>query len=299
MARTPQTKPNPSATSFDALLGAQFDKFTEVSPSEIPLTQIRFVEQPRKHFDPAALEQLSASIVEHGVLQPVLVRREGLDYLLIAGERRCRAAKLAGLSVVPARVLSVTEVQAQTIATVENLSRTDLNPLEETEAVLSLLENRYGEDRTKVLEKLRKRRDLERGRGGHNVMSSEDAQELDGFFSVLGRFGAGSFYVNRVPLLRMPDSLKAAVLGGRLEYTKAALLAKIADEERRTALLERTVGEGLSLSQIRALLTDAKSEPGALEKFRSGLEKPLSRLEPKQRKRAEKLLEELQSLLEG
>ena len=88
-------------------------------------------------------------------------------------------------------------------------------------------------------------------------MSSDDASELDGFFSVLGRFGAGSFYVNRVPLLKMPDSLKAAVLGGRLEYTKASLLAKIGDEEKRDALLERTVQEGLSLSQIRALLSDA------------------------------------------
>jgi len=294
------TKPSASsASSFDALLGAQFDKFTEVSPSEIPLSQIRFVEQPRKHFDPAALEQLSSSIREHGVLQPVLVRREGLDYLLIAGERRCRAAKLAGLTEVPARVLSVSEAQARTIATVENLSRADLNPLEETEAVLTLLENRYGEDRTRILEKLRKRRDLERGRGGHNVMSSEDASELDAFFSVLGRFGAGSFYVNRVPLLRMPAPLKAAVLGGRLEYTKASLLAKIADEAKRDALIERTVQEGLSLSQIRALLSDARSEPSLLERFKSSLEKPLARLDSKQRKRAEKLLEELHQLLEG
>ncbi len=304
MARTLQTKtnmskPNPSASSFDALLGAQFEKISEVSPTEIPLSQIRFVAQPRKHFDPAALEQLSVSIREHGVLQPVLVRREGLDYLLIAGERRCRAAKLAGLGEVPARVLSVGEAQAKTIATVENLSRADLNPLEETEAVLSLLENRYFEDRTKVLERLRKRRDLERGRGGHNVMSSEDASDLDGFFSVLGRFGAGSFFVNRVPLLKMPDSLKSAVLGGRLEYTKAALLSKIPDQGRRDALLERTLKESLSLSQIRALLNDAKAEPDALERFKTGLEKPLAKLEPKQRKRAEKLLEELRVLLEG
>jgi len=130
-------------------------------------------------------------------------------------------------------------------------------------------------------------------------MSGEDAAELDSFFSVLGRFGAGSFFVNRVPLLKMPDSLKAAVLGGRLEYTKASLLAKIADEEKRDVLLERAVQEGLSLSQIRALLPDAKSEPGALERFRTNLEKPLSKLEPKQRKRAEKLLEELHGLLEG
>ena len=309
MARTPPIKlteskptggkPNLSASSFDALLGAQFEKITEVSPTEIPLSQIRFVEQPRKHFDPVQLEQLSASIREHGVLQPVLVRHDGLNFLLIAGERRCRAAKLAGLSEVPARVLHISETQARTVATVENLNRTDLNPLEETEAVLSLLENRYHEDRSKVLERLRKRRDLERGRSGHNVMSSEEAFELDAFFSALGRFAAGSFFVNRVPLLKMPDTLKAAVLGGRLEYTKASLLAKIVDEEKREALLERTLKESLSLSQIRALLSNSKQESGVLEKFKTSLEKPLSRLEPKQRKRAEKLLEELHLLLEG
>jgi len=100
-------------------------------------------------------------------------------------------------------------------------------------------------------------------------------------------------------LLRMPAPLKAAVLGGRLEYTKASLLAKIADEAKRDALIERTVQEGLSLSQIRALLSDARSEPSLLERFKSSLEKPLARLDSKQRKRAEKLLEELHQLLEG
>lgn len=110
---------------------------------EIPITQIRpNPHQPRKHFDEETLSSLAASIQELGVLQPVLVRTEGDDeYELIAGERRWRAAKRAGLQTVPALVRTVSELESVEQALVENLHRQDLNPLEEAAAYQQLIED--------------------------------------------------------------------------------------------------------------------------------------------------------------
>lgn len=97
--------------------------------------------QPRKHFDTEALAQLADSIAAHGVLQPILVRDIGGDrYQIIAGERRWRASKMAGLSEVPVVLLDSTEQEAAQIALIENIQREDLNPLEEAAAYKSLAE---------------------------------------------------------------------------------------------------------------------------------------------------------------
>ena len=99
-------------------------------------------DQPRKYFDKAALEELSASIVENGLLQPILVREyAGGRYQIIAGERRFRASKLAGLSEIPAIVLEKDDRRAAEIALIENIQREDLNPLEEALAYKSLAED--------------------------------------------------------------------------------------------------------------------------------------------------------------
>src|SRR5690606_10644055 len=107
---------------------------------EIPVVDIEpNPYQPRRHFDPESLAELAASIKEHGVLQPLLVRRKGSGYQLIAGERRWRAAQQAGLRTVPVVVKELDDRTIMEIALVENLQREDLNPIEEAEAYQRLI----------------------------------------------------------------------------------------------------------------------------------------------------------------
>jgi ParB family transcriptional regulator, chromosome partitioning protein len=121
--------------------------------------------QPRKAFDSNALEELAASIRSSGLIQPVVVRRQGLGYQLIAGERRWRAARQAGLAQIPAIVREVTDAESLELALVENLLREDLNPMEEGEAYDKLLSQfgwtqeelaqRVGKDRSSISNALR------------------------------------------------------------------------------------------------------------------------------------------------
>lgn len=114
--------------------------------------------QPRKHFDEDALQELAASIKNYGVIQPILVcPKEGGRYELIAGERRLRASKMAGLSFIPAIVKMFTESEMAEIALIENLQREDLNPIEEARAYRSLMD-RYGFTQEELADKLGKSR---------------------------------------------------------------------------------------------------------------------------------------------
>ncbi|WP_164019222.1 ParB/RepB/Spo0J family partition protein [Pyxidicoccus trucidator] len=133
---------------------------------KLPIESIhRDKEQPRQHFDEVKLKELSDSIKAQGVLQPILVRKDGDGYRIIAGERRWRASQAAGLKEVPAIVKDVTEVQAFELALVENLQRADLNPIEEAEGYKRLVEEfkltqeqvsqRVGKERSTVANALR------------------------------------------------------------------------------------------------------------------------------------------------
>lgn len=139
---------------------------TRPSVQEIPLADLELNPfQPRKHFNEAALEELASTIREHGILTPVVVRRVGDGFQIIAGERRIRAARLAGLTHVPTIVREASDAQALQMALVENLQREDLNPLEAAEAYQKLvadfgltqeeLAGRLGRDRSSVANSLR------------------------------------------------------------------------------------------------------------------------------------------------
>lgn len=136
------------------------------APAALPLDQIRpnpF--QPRMEFNPAKLSEMADSIREHGVLQPLLVRKSQDGYQLVAGERRLRAARLAGLTQVPVLLVSITDQESLEIAMIENLQREDLNPVEEAIAYDTLIKKfaltqeevaqRVGKDRTTVVNSLR------------------------------------------------------------------------------------------------------------------------------------------------
>ena len=113
---------------------------SESVPSTLPLDKITLPQtQPRRYFDPQAMQSLVESIKSEGILQPLLVRPVGKKYEVVAGERRYRAALEAGLTEVPATIREMTDGQAVQYALVENLQREDLNPVEEAEGILSLL----------------------------------------------------------------------------------------------------------------------------------------------------------------
>lgn len=114
-------------------------------------------DQPRKNFDPTAIKELAASIKEYGVIQPIILNKKGDRYIIVAGERRFRASKLAGLKVIPAIVRDYTENQIKEIALLENIQREDLNPIETARAMKELL-NVYGWTQDVLADKLGKSR---------------------------------------------------------------------------------------------------------------------------------------------
>lgn len=253
------------AAVFEAILGDLGQATPEAQPGAgeggIRLDDIVFPErQPRQFMDPVALAALTASVREHGVLEPVLVRRVDAGYELIAGERRARAAREAGLSHVPAIVLELDDREALEISIMENLQREDLNAVEETEAVLQLLELSLELDRGGALALLNECVQEGRGRAPQARFSADQKGVAMGLFERLGRFTPASFLANRVPILGFPDELLEAVRQGRLDFTKAQALARVDDPSDRRRLLEEAAQERLSLSQIRRRITEARAD---------------------------------------
>lgn len=121
--------------------GATVVRVSEIEPN---------ADQPRKNFDAEELSSLADSIAEYGLIQPITVRKAGDRYKIIAGERRWRAARMAGLSEVPVNIISADDKKASEIALVENIQRKDLDPIEEADAFASLIDE-YGLDRKSVV----------------------------------------------------------------------------------------------------------------------------------------------------
>ncbi len=216
----------------------------------LPLEVLVPSPQPRKRFE--NLEALAESIREKGVLQPLLVRPLGDGrYAIVAGERRYRAARMAGLSEVPVRVVELSEKEARLFALVENLQREDLNPYEETIGVLALLSEDLGRSVEEVVGLLERMRKEKRGVAARNVAGSPEARRVEELFKALGRMSWESFVRHRLPLLRLPEDLKAALEEGAIPYTAALELKKVKDEALRKALLEE-VKAGLSLRELKA-----------------------------------------------
>jgi ParB family chromosome partitioning protein len=292
---------------FSSLLGEVRELHdAEVEQRNISLSQIVFnPDQPRRYLDEGALAALTDSIRQHGVLEPILVRQAGEKFELIAGERRTRAAQAAGLENIRAVVLDLDETQALEIAIIENLQREDLNPVEETDAVLRLLSVRLEKPVPAVLEVIRQIYDESRGRIGNNVISTVEKAQVVKIFLSLGRFTPASFHTNRVPLLDMPTDLIKAVREGKLHYTKARKLARVQDLAIRTPILQRALSEGLSVADldqaVKEALQQQKQDDGSYEMVRS-LKSRLSssrirNLNTKDRRRVTSLIEELNVLL--
>lgn len=264
--------------------------------STLPLSALSPTPQPRRRFE--NLEKLAASIKERGVLQPLLVRPTKDGYAIIAGERRFRAAQMAGLTEVPVVILEVDEPTAHKVALAENLQREDLNPYEETLGILSLLEMRLNKGREEVIGLLHRMRNEAKGRVTHNVMGNSEARVVEETFQTLGRLTWESFVQNRLPLLNLPQDLQSALEEGSVPYTAALELRKVKDPQMRTELLE-AVQQGLSLRDLKERIKKALKQGRPAQPWRfSGIEQAKARirlLPARQRKEAEALLKKIEA----
>ncbi|MTJ14712.1 ParB/RepB/Spo0J family partition protein [Anabaena sp. UHCC 0187] len=279
----------------------------ESPTATVNIDKIRLpAQQPRRYFDPEKLSQLVQSVKEHGILQPLLVRAVNGEFELVAGERRLRAAKAAGLTEVPIISKELSDHQTLQIALLENLQREDLNPIEETEGILELLCIELDVNSGEVISILNqvanaKRRNLE--------LTENVSRQLEIVESVLqgvGRFTAESFRTSRLPLLNLPDDVLESLRQGQLEYTKARAVAKVKDEGERRGLLDKVINENLSLSEIKQLVKElTPGKPTVKETLNAKYSEIGKRLknaqvweDAKKTKKLEKLLGDLEQLLE-
>ncbi|BBD63292.1 chromosome partitioning protein, ParB family (plasmid) [Nostoc sp. HK-01] len=225
----------------------------ETAAEFLPLTAITLpTVQPRRYFNAQKMEQLKLSIQEHGILEPLLVRPIGKGkYELVAGERRYRAAKELALKKVPVVVRELDDKEAIQVALIENLQREDLNPIEETEGILELLTLELKEPKNEVISLLNLAANAKK-RGNEltkNVL--RQLEQIEGVFAVVGKLTPDSFRTSRLPLLNMPVNILEALRQGRLEYTKAKVIARVDNEQQRKGLLEEAISQKLSLSEIK------------------------------------------------
>jgi ParB family chromosome partitioning protein len=291
------------------------DLFTmdvEASATTISIDKIRVAKkQPRRWFDPEKMSQLVQSVREYGILEPLLVRPfDNGEYELVAGERRLRAAKEAGLSEVPIVSRELTDQQALQIALLENLQREDLNPVEEVEAILELLAISLKVSTENVKSILNeaanaKKRNLELT---ENVFRQLEKIEI--ILAGIGRFNAESFRTSRLPLLNLSSDVLEVLRQGQIQFTKARTIAQIKDERERGNVLSLAVTQNLSLSQIKTLIrqlqsTDATPEAAVSKTLSNRYADIGKRLQQaqlwqndKKRKKLERLLNDLEELLE-
>src|SRR3954467_1257952 len=182
--------------------------------------------QRRRHFDEAHIEELAESIRSKGILLPLIVRRAHEGYVLVAGERRWRAAQKAGLRELPAIIREVTDKEAFELALIENIQREDLNPVEEAEAYKRLIDE-------------------------HGLTQEELAARVGKDRSTVA---------NALRLLRLPDAIKQAIVTGELSMGHARALLAIADEGDLRKAAEKVMAEGLSVRAAEALVQRLKSK---------------------------------------
>lgn len=245
---------------------------TEGRVLQLPWSSIVLPEkQPRRYFDKVELEKLAVSIREHGILTPLLVRPKGAEqYELVAGERRYRAAKKLKLAEVPVLIREMTDDEAVEIALLENLQREDLNPVDETEAILDLLSQRLTMPCEAVISLLNQGANRKR-KSVQNVLHSSEWQLIERVFEAIGRFTPQSFRASRLPLLKLPEEILTAIRQGTIEYTKAQAIARLKAQQDREVLLEDAIANQLSLSQIKQRIHKLKINCQSLPKYQCPL----------------------------
>lgn len=199
------------------------------SVRDIPITEIDInPDQPRKAFDEDALNELAASIREVGLLQPILVQPVKGRYQIIAGERRFRASRIAGLTHLPCIEKDFSDEERQLATLIENLQREDLNPMEEAAAIRGIMDSL-------------------------KLTQEEAAQRI-------GR--SRPALANSLRLLTLPENVADLVREGQLSEGHARALVSVKDKDKQLRLAERVIREGLSVRQLEELLR-APAKPAA------------------------------------
>ena len=212
-------------------MGTADAEVSAVAPtSTLPINKIKVnKDQPRKNFDQDALDELADSIKKNGILQPILVRKKGEKYEIVAGERRYQAAKIAGLKEVPVTIKDIDDKEVFQLALIENLQRADLNPIEEAQGYKKLLEENSftQEELGKVLSKSR------------------------------------SAIANTLRLLDLPDEVQQMMLDGKLTAGHARAILAVAGQEGKLRLARKVVDENLTVRQTEKLapLFSGSQEP--------------------------------------
>lgn len=178
--------------------------------------------QPRKVFDEKALEELAESIKEHGVFQPIIVKKSIKGYEIIAGERRVRASQLAGKETIPAIIREFNDQEMMEIALLENLQREDLNPIEEALAYESMIKAR--------------------------------GLSHEGLAKRIGK--SKSYVTNVIGLLNLPESVKDLVIAKKIPMTHARTLSKIKDAKKVEELAEKVINEGITSHMLEEMTHD-------------------------------------------
>ncbi len=192
--------------------------------------------QPRSEFDQAALDELTASVIAHGVLQPVMVRpRGGGRFELIAGERRFRAARLAGLSRIPAVVRTMTDEESLTVALIENIQREDLNAMEAARGYKQLLDQ-FGLTQVELARQLGK---------------------------------SQSTVAYALSLLRLSSEMQDSIAAGQLTMEHGKVLLSVASPERRHALWSAMLSQNLTVAESRRRALDEPPPPPRPSRFAS------------------------------
>ena len=225
--------------------------------------------QPRRYFDPHAHKELVSSVRQHGILQPLLVRTiDGDKYELVAGERRLRAAKEAGLTEVPVVIKEFDDTTAFLVAVIENTQREDLNIVDETEGIVQILAIKLGcssDEVPRILHRWQQeRKDTAPKTSPYNVIGTtkDEPQSPNKFtdpqlkiieqvFTALGKLTWESFTCNRLPLLNLKEDILFSLRQGRIEYTKAKLINRIQDDSSRIDFLSQAIKENWSLADIK------------------------------------------------
>lgn len=192
--------------------------------------------QPRKTFDEEKLEELAASIAEHGLIQPVVLRKAGKGYEIVAGERRWRAARKVGIKELPCIVKELTDEENMLLAIIENMQREDLNPIEEAEGIKQMIDT-YGLTQEQVSKSVGKSR---------------------------------PYIANCLRLLKLPEMIVGYLAEGELSTGHAKAIAGVEDEDRQIELAKDAVKNGWSVRQLEKM---AREEKPAAKKPRKAVAK--------------------------
>jgi ParB family transcriptional regulator, chromosome partitioning protein len=288
---------------------------------EIPLSKV-FISplQYRHYIDSQELQALADSIAQHGLLEAIVVRRssqsaptEDKTYELAAGQKRYRACLLLERKTIEAKILELSDDALVEIGLIENNRRSAPNVLEETQGILTLLQLKLNYSKQEEVIALLNRAAHEKKQGTDSVIRSADWKIVESVFQSVSTLSPEGFRVNRLPLLNLPKDILEALHQGKLEYTKAKLVAQIEDPEYRSKILWSAIEEGISLRELREQIRSIHR----LAQLRSnefGSEEPTQKLYERfqqattrfkkaklsldQRKRAEQLLSQLLSLID-